>query len=190
MRAAVFAAMLLAAAARAAAATVWITGETLPAPPAAPCTHVEVAFTPGDDIAGLISARIAQARRSVQVQAYLFTDRRIARALLAALARGVGVEIIGDAGQFESGGLRWLPVLGRAGARIWLNAAVAASHNKIIIVDGESAGATVITGSYNLTQAAQARNAENVVLLSGNPQVTRRFVANFTFLREQATPWR
>lgn len=59
--------------------------------------RVEAAFTPGDDIAALIAGRIAKARHSVQVQAYLFTDRRLARALLAALKRGVAVEVVGDA---------------------------------------------------------------------------------------------
>src|SRR5204862_4578583 len=38
--------------------------------------QVEVAFTPGDDIEGLIVREIARARATIPVQAYLFTDRR------------------------------------------------------------------------------------------------------------------
>ena len=49
--------------------------------------------------------------------------------------------------------------------------------------------ATVVTGSYNFTQAAQAKNAENVVVLSGNRRVTDRFVENFETHRRQSTPW-
>lgn len=153
-------------------------------------TRVEAAFTPGDDIAGLITERIARARESVQVQAYIFTDRRIANALLAARKRGVAVEVIGDAEQHANGGLPHLPALARAGARVFLDSSHAASHNKIVIVDGAVAGATVITGSYNFTQSAQSRNAENVVVLSGNPRVTGRFVANFELQRTRSTPWR
>ena len=152
--------------------------------------RVEAAFTPGDDIAGLITQRIARSRKSVQVQAYIFTDRRIANALLAARKRGVDVEVIGDAAQYESGGLPHLRALDRAGARVFLDATHAASHNKIVIIDGADPGATVITGSYNFTQAAQSRNAENIVILSGNPQVTDRFVANFELQRGRSTPWR
>lgn len=152
--------------------------------------RVEVAFTPGDDIAALIVKRIAAARRTVQVQAYLFTDRRIANALLAARRRGVEVEVIGDAAQHEAGGLPYLAALDRAGARIYLDGAQAAAHNKIVIVDGAHEGATVITGSYNFTQAAQSRNAENVVVISGNRAVTDRFVDNFDSHRRQSTPWR
>jgi phosphatidylserine/phosphatidylglycerophosphate/cardiolipin synthase-like enzyme len=152
--------------------------------------RVEAAFTPGDDVAGLISERIARARHDVRMQAYLFTDRRIARALLAACRRGVEVEVIGDAAQHAAGGLPWLAALDRAGARVYLNASQAASHNKIVIVDGGFAGATVITGSYNFTAAAQSKNAENVVVISGSAALARRFGDNFEFHRNQSRAWR
>lgn len=166
------------------------------APPAAaragtaPLAHVESAFTPGDDIAGLIVERIARARRTVQVQAYLFTDRRIANALLAARRRGLSVEIVGDGAQHAAGGLPHLKALRRAGARVYLDHASAAAHNKVVILDGALPAAAVITGSYNFTHSAQSRNAENVVVLSGNRAVTDRFVDNFEQRRRQASPWR
>ena len=150
---------------------------------------IEVAFTPGDDVSGLIAGRIARSRTSVQLQAYLFTDRRLASALLAARKRGVEVEIVGDAAQQEAGGLPWLAALERAGAHVYLDSSHAASHNKIVIVDGASPSATVITGSYNFTQAAQSKNAENVVVISRNRGVTDRFVSNFEYHRGESTPW-
>ena len=157
--------------------------------PKAGSAVVEVAFTPNDDVAGLIVERIGRAKESIQMQAYLFTDRRIANALLAARKRGVAVEIIGDAAQAQAGGLPFLPALERAGARVFVNATFAAAHDKVLIVDGGGESATVITGSYNFTAAAQSKNAENVVVLSGNRDVTDRFVRNFTFHRDRSTPW-
>lgn len=151
---------------------------------------VEVAFTPADDVAGMIVSRIGRAKDSVRMQAYLFTDRRIANALLAARKRGVEVELIGDAAQRDSGGLPHLKALARAGVRVYLNGAHAAAHDKIVIIDGDSPAAAVITGSYNFTHAAQARNAENVVVISGNRVVTDRFVENFARHRERSEPWR
>lgn len=151
--------------------------------------RIEAAFTPGDDIAGLIASHIGRARSSIHVQAYLFTNRRIAKALLAAMRRGVEVEVVGDAAQQRSGGLPLLRSLRRAGARVYLNDTLAASHNKIVIVDGGAPQATVITGSFNFTQAAQSKNAENVVVISGNRRVTDRFVANFRSHRELSKPW-
>lgn len=151
--------------------------------------RVAVAFTPGDDIASLISGHIAAARRSVRMQAYLFTDPRIARALFAARRRGVDVAVIGDAAQQASGGLPWLAPLARAGAHVYLDAGFAAAHEKIVIVDGELAHAAVITGSYNFTRSAQSRNAENVVVISGSRAVAGRFIRNFEAHREGARPW-
>ena len=58
-----------------------------------------------------------------------------------------------------------------------------------MIVDGASLSATVITGSYNFTQAAQSKNAENVVVISRNRGVTDRFVSNFEYHRGESTPW-
>ena len=151
--------------------------------------QVEAVFTPGADIAGMIRERIARAKASVRVQAYLLTDRTIAAALLAACRRGLEVEVIGDAAQFESGGLPWLAALDRAGARVYLNTSHAASHNKIVILDGGLPGAAVITGSYNFTQAAQSKNAENIVIISRSPAVTDLFVDNFEAHRSQSRPW-
>jgi phosphatidylserine/phosphatidylglycerophosphate/cardiolipin synthase-like enzyme len=152
--------------------------------------QVEVAFTPGDDIQGLIAKRIGQARSSVRMQAFVFTDRRIANALLAARKRGVEVDVVGDAGQHAAGGLPHLRALARAGVRVWLDGAHAAAHDKVIIVDGGAAHAVVITGSYNFTHSAQSRNAENVVVIGASPAITDRFVANFEKHRRESSPWR
>ena len=157
---------------------------------AAPAGHparVEAWFTPGDDVARVISQRIAAARERVQVQAYLFTHRGIAAALARAARRGVAVEVIGDARQHETGGLPVLRGLDRAGARIWLSADHAAFHNKVVLVDAGTAGAVVVTGSFNFTQAAQEKNAENVVVISGSPEVAARFARDFERHRARAS---
>jgi phosphatidylserine/phosphatidylglycerophosphate/cardiolipin synthase-like enzyme len=158
--------------------------------PARQKADVTVAFTPGDDVARLIIDRIGLARRSLHVQAYLLTDRSIANALLAARRRGVEVEVIGDANQRGTGGHPHLKALDRAGVRVWLDGAHAAAHDKVIIIDAALPAATVITGSYNFTRAAQQSNAENVVVLSGNRAITDRFLANFEKHRAESTPWR
>jgi phosphatidylserine/phosphatidylglycerophosphate/cardiolipin synthase-like enzyme len=151
--------------------------------PAVGSAEVEVAFTPGDDVAKQIVRHLDGARDVVRMQAYLFTHKGIARALAAACKRGVGVEIIADAKQYEAGGLPVLKDLERAGARIWLNDRMAASHNKVIVIDD----ATVITGSYNFTHAAQTKNAENIVVLTGNRALAGRFIANFERHRRESS---
>ena len=157
-------------------------GAAAPAPqrePAPAPARVEAYFTPGDDVARVISERIAAARRTVQVEAYLFTHRRIAASLAKAAQRGVAVDVIGDARQQEAGGLPVLRSLDRAGVRVWLQGEYAAFHNKVVLVDAATPSAVVITGSYNFTRAAQERNAENIVVVSGSPALAARFAADF-----------
>src|SRR5207253_5507047 len=64
--------------------------ETAPAPAAT----FEALFTPGDAIDARLAALIDGAQREVLVNAFSFTSRRIARALAAAHARGVRVELV------------------------------------------------------------------------------------------------
>jgi phosphatidylserine/phosphatidylglycerophosphate/cardiolipin synthase-like enzyme len=157
----------------------------------APCAlaeraDVQAAFTPADNIALMIVERIRAAESSIRMQAYLFTDRRIANALLGARTRGVRVEIVADGAQEESGGAPYLAALRRAGARVFVTQMPGAAHNKVIIIDADRPRASVITGSYNYTRAANARNAENVVIISGSPGLARRFVDNFDYHRALA----
>jgi phosphatidylserine/phosphatidylglycerophosphate/cardiolipin synthase-like enzyme len=154
-------------------------------PPAG--ARVEAYFTPGDDVAKVIAQRIDAARHTVQVQAYLFTSRRIATALANAARRGVDVELVADAKQHEAGGLPVLGQLERAGVRIWLQGDYAAFHNKVVLVDAASASPVVITGSYNFTQAAQEKNAENVVVISASAEVAARFRRDFERHRASAS---
>jgi phosphatidylserine/phosphatidylglycerophosphate/cardiolipin synthase-like enzyme len=148
---------------------------------------VRVAFTPGDNIAAIIIEEIRAARSSIRVQAYLFTSTSISNALVNALKRGVKVDIIADATEYENGNARVLLRLFQAGASIYLNSMHKSSHNKIVIVDADMPRATVITGSYNFTRAAQVQNAENVVVLTGNTAVAQRFNRNWEFHKARST---
>ena len=145
---------------------------------AAPNARVESYFTPGDPVDRVVASRIDSARRTVHVAAYLFTNRRIAAALVRAAKRGVAVELVADASQFASGGLPRLRDLDRAGARIWLREGLAAFHHKVVVVDAASPSAVVMTGSFNFTHAAQDRNAENLVVIESR-SVAARFLADF-----------
>lgn len=172
MRAALLVLALTASSAGASPAVTNATG------PAVPNARVESHFTPGEDVDRVIAARIDRARRTVHVAAYLFTSRRIALALSRAAKRGVTVDLVADASQFQAGGLPRVRELDRAGVRIWLRDGLAAFHHKVVIVDARSPAATVVTGSFNFTQAAQDRNAENIVVIESR-EVAARFLADF-----------
>ena len=150
---------------------------------------IETAFTPGDRIDNLIIAAIAAAKREVLVNAYSFTQRRISGALVAARKRGVSVQVIADSQQAATLPQNVLAELVKGGVDVWLDSKYQAAHNKVVIVDADTANATTITGSYNFTVAAQWHNAENVVILRDNREVARAYRDNWLRLKAHATPW-
>jgi phosphatidylserine/phosphatidylglycerophosphate/cardiolipin synthase-like enzyme len=171
-----------------------VTCLTLPAPASAldpsrtipAAGTIEYAFTPGDDAAGLIVRTIDAARSQVLVQAFSFTHRDIADALIGAHRRGLDVQIIADLEQTESIDSAAMQSLVEAGLNVFTDADHAAAHNKVIIIDREAKQPALITGSFNFTFAAQNRNAENVLVLRGNPDLTRAFFENWQRHRDHA----
>jgi len=141
--------------------------------------RVEIAFTPGGDVAGKIVAVIARARRQVLVQAYSFTHDDIARALLDAQHRGVEVKLIADRGQTEQMDRSQVPGLARAGLPVWLDGEHQSAHNKVMVIDAGTPAAVIITGSFNFTRAAQYKNAENAAFISGSDALAEEYVRNW-----------
>jgi len=150
---------------------------------------VEALFSPHDDIEAAILRVLRGARRSIHVQAYLFTSRALAAALIEAKARGVRVEVLADGEQAERAENSRIPQLLEAGIAVALEVRYAAAHNKIILVDAAEAGGAVVTGSYNFTYSARLRNAENVVVLRGNPPVLRAYLDNWKRHRAEAVSY-
>ena len=152
----------------------------------APQATYEALFTPGDAVDARLADLIDGARTEVLVNAFSFTSRRIGRALAAAQARGVRVEIVADRGQALELPGSAVPTLARQGIAVWLDGNFAAAHNKVLIIDGASAQGVIVTGSYNYTGAAQTRNAENVLIIRHDPALALQYRANFIRLRDRA----
>ena len=164
--------------------------DLIAAPRSFPATgNVEIAFTPGDAVDNLIIAAIDRAQSEVLVQAYTFTHRRIARALVSAKRRGVAVSVLADREQARAVPQNVLPQLVASGVEVWLDGNFQAAHNKVIVIDAELPHATTITGSYNFTIAAQRSNAENVIVLRDHPAVARAYRENWQRLKAGARPW-
>ena len=150
---------------------------------------IEYAFTPGADAAGLVIRAIGSARQAVYVQAFSFTHEGIARALVAAVRRGVSVEVIADQSQTELIEHNVLPALAHVRVKVFIDAEHAAAHDKVIIVDPSASRPAVVTGSFNFTFAAQYRNAENVLVIRGNRELARAYFENWQRHRAHATPF-
>jgi phosphatidylserine/phosphatidylglycerophosphate/cardiolipin synthase-like enzyme len=161
----------------------------LPAPPITAYGTVQVAFSPWDDAEGLVIDVIAEAQRQVLVQAFSFTSRRIAAALIAARRRGVEVLVTADREQTATGEGNRIRELAAAGIPVWLETRYAAAHSKVMIIDAGTREATVVTGSFNWTAAAQRRNAENVLVLRRNRELAGAYEANWRRHQAAAAPY-
>lgn len=165
-------------------------GPALASPPLEFSLHgtAQVAFTPGDDAGALVVTAIDQAKTQILVQAYSFTHRAIAEALVAARQRGVDVQVIADREQDRTIDTSRIGYLAEHGVSVYLDGEHAAAHNKVMIIDNGRPDAALIIGSFNFTTAAQYRNAENLLILRGNPLLTEAYAANWRRHRTHSLP--
>jgi phosphatidylserine/phosphatidylglycerophosphate/cardiolipin synthase-like enzyme len=55
-----------------------------------------------------------------------------------------------------------------------------------MLIDADDILPVVITGSYNFSYSAQARNAENLLIMRGNAPLARAYLANWRRHRDDA----
>ncbi len=120
----------------------------------------QVYFSPDGGCTDAIVNALAAAHSRVLVQAYTFTAKPIAQALLDAKKRGVEVRIILDKSQ-RTERYSEADFFAHMGIPTFIDPVHAIAHNKIMIIDNN----TVITGSFNFTKAAEEHNAENLLVL-------------------------
>ena len=150
---------------------------------------VQLAFTPWDNAEGMIIEGIRRAKQQILVQAFSFTSRALANALIAAKRRGVEVQVMADREQTFGGEASRIPDLVRAGIPVTLEVRYRSAHNQVMVIDAGTADAAVITGSYNWTYAAQYKNAENVLILRDNPDIVNAYAANWRRHLADALPY-
>lgn len=123
-------------------------------------TSIQVRFSPGDPCLNFIEEAIAAAQDTILVQAYAFTAPTIANALVAAHERGVAVQILVDRSQLTARSSQLHLVVAK-GIPVLIDVVPGIAHNKVMIIDDDY----VLTGSFNWTDAAEKRNAENLLLI-------------------------
>lgn len=151
---------------------------------------VQAAFTPGDDAGKLIADIVHTAHSQILVQTFSFTHRKIAEALIAAKRRGVDVKVLADKDQIRRIPTSLISKIAAEGVPVFTDSRHASAHNKIMVIDAGSPEATLITGSFNFTQAAQYRNAENVLVIRNNAPLTDLYLKNWQRHYEHSQPYR
>ena len=140
----------------------------------------QVYFSPNGGCSEAIVEALGKAKSEVLVQAYSFTSKKIAKALLDAHKRGVHIEIILDstnrskkysAGDFTA----------HAGIPTFIDSEHAIAHNKVMVIDRD----TVITGSFNFTNAAENNNAENLLIIHSK-ELAKTYIENWNEHRQHS----
>ncbi|MBL8446369.1 MAG: phospholipase D family protein [Zoogloeaceae bacterium] len=158
-------------------------GEPLPA-----TGSREALFAPWDPIEPTLLDLIRAARHQIRVQAYAFTSREIAEALVGAHRRGVDVAVLADAEMNRRPSGNRIPNLLAAGIPVAFETRYNAAHNKVLLIDANTRAAVIVTGSYNFTWSARERNAENVLIVRGDRSLAARYLANWERHRADAIP--
>ncbi|WP_264731187.1 phospholipase D family nuclease [Wolbachia endosymbiont (group A) of Sphaerophoria taeniata] len=148
------------------------------------CPSTTVCFTPRENCAEQITNAIDQAQKSILVQAYQFTSKPIAESLVQAKKRRVDVMVILDESQVSSK-YSVINELFHQKIPIYIDYKPAISHSKIMIIDEQK----IITGSFNFSDAAQKKNAENLLIITGEPTLVEQYIENWKDRKSQSDPY-
>ena len=135
---------------------------------------VRVYFSPNGGCTDAILQQISRAQTVILIQAYSFTSKPIAQALIAAQKRGVRITAVLDKSN-RTQKYSAATFLKNVSIPVFIDDKHAIAHNKIMIIDNRA----VITGSFNFTMAAETKNAENLLIIENLPDLIRAYRDNF-----------
>ena len=144
------------------------------------CSNLAIRFSPKGGCTDLIVETIEKAQNKILVQAYYFTSQRISDALIRAKNRGVQVSFLLDKSQLTHKYSKLKNFL-KNKMPVYIDKVSGLSHNKIMIIDDKK----VLTGSFNWTQGAENRNAENIVCIS-NKKAAEHYIKNWSMRKSKA----
>lgn len=138
-----------------------------------PAEILAIYFTPPAGAASGLIKQMDGAKKSIKVMAYGFTATNLAEALVRAKRRGIDVALIQDEKSAQNN-RETLPILLAAGIEVRSDGKHAIQHNKVMLIDDD----IVITGSYNFTNSAEKRNAENIMIVR-SAYAAKRYADNW-----------
>jgi len=142
---------------------------------------VEACFAPAEGCEASLIGAIDGAQHTVYFMTYSFTSDAVGEALVRAQERGASVEGVFERRQLDE----WSEddALRAAGITVRLDGNPGTMHHKAFIIDN----VTVVTGSYNPTANAAARNDENMLIVR-DAGLAASFLAEYARVRSAASP--
>lgn len=147
--------------------------------------NVEVLFSPSKSTTAGLVKFIGEAKYSIVMCAYEFTNKQVADALIAAAQRDsatagkkVEVYLIADSSQFYKDKTSLVKYVEQGGVVVRYDTRSGIAHNKFMVKDG----ADLETGSFNYSVNAEKANAENIIILRGAKTVAEAYITEFNAL--------
>ncbi|MDP3734539.1 MAG: phospholipase D-like domain-containing protein [Nanoarchaeota archaeon] len=138
-------------------------------------------FCPEDHCAERINAELREAKESIYVMAFSFTNEGIANVLLLKHLDGVPVHGIMEARQVTK--YSKYEVLQYQGLDVVKDNNPGNMHHKVFIIDQE----TVVTGSFNPTEGGDIRNDENILIIK-DKNIAKKFREEFEYVYSLKKP--
>jgi len=141
----------------------------------------KVLFSPKGGIRNDIITQIKSAKKEILVQAYVFTDKKIANELITKKNEGLNIIVILDKSNLKYK-YSALKLLTDNNIITYIDDQHPIAHNKIIIIDNNK----VLTGSYNFTTSADTKNAENYLVIENDDITINKFINNFNLHKDHS----
>ena len=151
------------------------------------CAKIEVLFSPEDEICKKLVEKISETKKRIYVAVYMFTDKRLADALIEAKQqRGTDVQVVTDkkSVEYKYGKVEMLKEHGidvfvfnpkYKGNKKFRHK----MHHKFALLDN-----CLCTGSYNWTKQADTKNSENLNFFD-NLDMCRAYEKEFDVLKKR-----
>lgn len=135
----------------------------------------------------VVNAIRSEARQGAQgeilVAAYEFTNKAIARALIDAKNAGVHVYAVMDKSNTEHS-YSGANTLANEGITVRINSRYAIHHHKFMVFGRRD----LVEGSFNFTEAAAKRNAEDTLWIRNEPALALQYAREWKRLFDESTP--
>src|SRR4030095_16470536 len=144
-------------------------------------TRIDTFFSPDDHVINSLVSVLNNAKQSIYFLAFSFTSNDLGDIVREKDVAGLKIQGVMEEEQVNSNqGTEYDPFK-QAGVDVRMDGNEGQMHHKVFIIDGK----IVAFGSYNVSQSAEERNDENLIIVY-NEAIAREFMKEFERVWEQA----
>ena len=144
-------------------------------------TLIEAYFCPSDNCAAALIGKLRKANNSIVFAAYSFTSPGIANELVVKLSEGINISGIIEKSTTGSKYSKH-DVLAANGISLAIESSKKLMHHKFFVIDDS----VVITGSFNPTENADTKNAENLIFVR-SPELAEKYTNEFNSIYQNTS---